>query len=347
VPRVALLIFLFTSSGCFTAGYLAQAAGGQYELIHRARSLRSVTQSDETPPRIRALLSKVPAIKRFGQLNGLTPTENYTDYVDLHRSAAVYVVQGCAPLEFKPRRWTFPIVGSVPYLGFFDEQAARAYARTLEQEEAIDVTVRTAAAYSTLGWFRDAVLSTMIPDGPEAFGELANTILHESVHATVYVVDQSAFNESLASYVADELTWLLVVGRGGLQSAEAKAWIAGEARGARFLAELRRAHDDLDALYRSPLSNDEKLAKKNARLDELQKSLGLRRRYNNADLAGVRTYDSGHDAFARLHRACGSWPRLFDAIRSLTPDDFTAPQQAKFDEVLDALAARECPLTSR
>ncbi len=343
LPRhLALLIVLLATSGCFTTRYLAQAAGGQYELVHRARSLRSVIADEQTDPRVRALLAKVPAIKRFGQGHGLTPTANYRDYVDLHRSAAVYVVQGCAPLEFKPRRWSFPIVGSVPYLGFFDEAAARAYASQLERDEALDVTVRTAAAYSTLGWFHDAVLSTMIPTGPEAFAELANVILHESVHATVYVADQSALDESLASYVADELTWELVVGRSGLQSPEAKAWIAGEARGQRFLAELRRAHDELDALYRSALPDDEKRARKDARLTLLQQTLGLRRRYNNADLAGVRTYDSGHEAFARLHRACGSWSKMLGAIGTLAPTDFAGPQQAHFDDVIDALAARAC-----
>jgi len=259
----------------------------------------------------------------------------------------VYVVQGCAPLAFKPRRWSFPIVGTVPYLGFFDEQAARTYAKQLQSEEAIDVTVRTASAYSTLGWFRDAVLSTMIPEGPEAFPELANTILHESVHATVYVPDQSAFDESLASYVADELTWTLVVGRSGLHSPEVQAWLANEARAVRWLTELRRAHDELAALYASSLPDGEKLTRKEARLSELQKTLGLKRRYNNADLAGVRTYDSGRAAFARLHRACGAWKTMLDAVATLKPSDFAEPQQARFDDVIDALAARACAAGAR
>ncbi|MFZ5444251.1 MAG: aminopeptidase [Myxococcota bacterium] len=333
---------LLLTSGCFTTRYLAQAAGGQYELLHKARSISSVREDPSTSPRVKALLSKVPAIKRWGQLHGLTPTRNYEDWVALNRSAAVYVVQGCAPLAFEPRRWSFPIVGSVPYLGFFDAAEARAYAKRLGDEEHLDVTVRTAGAYSTLGWFRDAVLSTMLPDGPEAFGELANVILHESVHATVYVPGQSAFDESLASFVADELTWDLVVGRGGLGDPDVKAWLASEARSARFLAELRRAHDELDALYRSPLSDDEKLRRKRERLDALQQTLGLRRRYNNADLAGVRTYDTGHEAFARLKRQCGTWPRFLEAIRTLQPSDFQKPQQSPFEEVLDALAARAC-----
>jgi len=208
--RLLLLVILVAGSGCFTTRYLLQAAGGQYELVHVARPLSVVKDDPGVPLRIRALLAKVPAIKRYGQLNGLTPTGNYERYADLKRPAAVWVVQGCKSLAFEPSRWEFPIVGTVPYLGFFDEKGARAFAAELSAAEPeLDVTVRTAAAYSTLGWFRDPVLSTMIPEGPEAFGELANVILHESVHATVYVKNQSAFDESLACFIADELTWLL------------------------------------------------------------------------------------------------------------------------------------------
>ncbi|MDP1828808.1 MAG: aminopeptidase [Archangium sp.] len=341
--RLLLLVTCAATSGCFTTGYLFQAAGGQFELLHLARPLSQVKEDPAVPPRIRALLAKVPAIKRFGLLNGLTPTGNYGRYADLRRPAAVWVVQGCKSLSFEPRRWDFPIVGTVPYLGFFDEAAARRFAKDLSLEEPdLDVTVRTAAAYSTLGWFKDPVLSTMIPEGPEAFGELANVILHESVHATVYVPSQSAFNESLASFVADELTWLLVVGRGGLQSDEAKAWLAGEERSARFVRELRQAYEDLDALYRSARTDDEKRALKEARLTALQQTLGLRRRFNNADLAGSRTYDTGRPAFERLRRACGGLPKLLEAIRSLKETDFASPQQPQFDDVVDALAARAC-----
>lgn len=342
IRAAALALGALVLSGCFPVPYLAQAAAGQYELIHRARPLEDAIADPSVPPATRALLAKVPAIKRFGRIQGLTPTENYRDYVDLHRSAAVYVVQACAPLAFEPKRWTFPIAGSVPYLGFFDEAEARAFAHELEQREPLDVTVRTAAAYSTLGWFRDAVLSTMIPEGPLAFGELVNVILHESVHATVYVPDQTAFNESLASFIADDLTWTLLVGRGGLDSPEAKAWRQAEERGERFMIELRRAHDDLEGIYRSNASDDEKRTQKSERLDLLQHTLGLRRRYNNADLAGIRSYDTGHDAFAALRRACGSWPAVFNAVRTLQSADFDTPHQTDFVPVVNRLLERQC-----
>jgi len=338
-----LLATLISTSGCFATGYVLQAAGGQLELIHSARPLSVVQDDSSVSPRIRGLLAKVPAIKRYGQLNGLTPTGNYSRYADLHRPAAVWVVQGCKALAFEPRRWKFPIVGTVPYLGFFNEKAARDFATQLAKEEPdLDITVRTASAYSTLGWFKDPVLSTMIPEGPEAFAELANVILHESVHATVYVKNQSAFDESLASFIADELTWLLVVGRSGLTSQEAKTWIAGEERGAFFVKELHAVYEDLDAIYRSTRSDEEKRSLKDARLTRLQKELGLRRRFNNADLAGFRTYDTGGPAFARLRKACGGLPTFLEAVKSLTEEDFAEPQQEDFAAVLDALAKRKC-----
>jgi predicted aminopeptidase len=254
----------------------------------------------------------------------------------------VWVVQACAPLSFAPKRWSFPIVGTVPYLGYFDVKPARAYAAQLAKEEPLDVTVRTASAYSTLGWFKDPVLSTMIPEGPDAFGALANVILHESVHATVYVPSQSAFNESLASFIADELTWRLVVGRGGLQSDEAKAYLEGEARGERFVKELHAAYEELDAIYKSERSDDEKRTLKAARLEALSRALGTRRQFNNADLVGFRTYDTGRPAFERLMRACGGLPKVLAAVKTLKESDFSERQQSEFGAVVDALAERAC-----
>jgi len=337
-----VLACVLAGSGCFKTGYVLQAAAGQYELLHVARPLKTVRDDPQVPERVRALLAKVPAIKRYGELNGLTPTGNYERYADLKRPAAVWVVQACAPLSFTPKRWSFPIVGTVPYLGYFDVKPARAYAAQLAKEEPLDVTVRTASAYSTLGWFKDPVLSTMIPEGPDAFGSLANVILHESVHATVYVPSQSAFNESLASFIADELTWRLVVGRGGLQSDEAKAYLEGEARGERFVKEFHAAYEDLDALYKSERSEEEKRTMKAARLEALSRALGTKRQFNNADLVGFRTYDTGRPAFERLMRACGGLPKLLAAVKTLKESDFTERQQGEFGAVVDALARRAC-----
>jgi predicted aminopeptidase len=293
VRALILAIVGLLSQSCFSAGYLVQAAKGQYGILRAARPIGEVVTDEDTPERTRRLLAAVRSIKEYGQSQGLRPTTSYGRYADLGRPAAAWVVQGCAPLSFEVRRWDFPVVGTVPYLGFFDEREARRYAQALSAKEALDVDVRTASAFSTLGWFHDPVLSTMIRAGEEALGELANVILHESVHATLYVPDQSAFNESLASFVADRLTvpWLVsVLGR---DAPETSAWIAAQKRERARVARLHHAYCELDAVYRSDRSAAEKRAEKERILRAAQDELRIARPLNNAVLAGYRTYDAG------------------------------------------------------
>lgn len=340
--RLFLAATALLSQGCFSAGYLAQAARGEARLLLEARPLPEVLADPATPPRVRALLARVPAIKGYARAQGMRATRSYDRYTDLGRPAAVWLVQACAPLAFESRRWSFPVVGSVPYLGFFDEGAARRLAAGLAAE-GLDVDVRTPRAWSTLGWFRDPVLSTMLPPGDTALGELANTILHESVHATVYVKDQSAFDEGLATFVADRLTLPFLVGTLGAEAPEARAWAAAEAQGQARAARLRAAWQALDALYRSPATDAEKRSRKAELLEALRAELRWPAPLNNATLAGYRTYDSGGEAFERLLRACdGRWPRLLAAVGGLRSEDFGAPQQAHFEAVLDRLAAAGC-----
>jgi predicted aminopeptidase len=331
------------SQGCFSTGYLAQAARGELEILHAARSIPEVAADQEVPPRIARLLLSVRAVKAYGQGQGLKPTKNYDRYADLHRSAAVWVVQACAPLAFDVRHWRFPLVGSIPYLGFFDKIAARSYAESLARKEGLDVYVRDASAFSTLGWFHDPVLSTMIADGEEALGELANIVLHESVHATLYVNNQSAFDESLASFVADRLTLPWLVGVLGPDAPETKAWIAAQARHRARVERLHQAYVELEALYGSDADDPEKRAEKARILTAVRDELRLVRPLNNAALSGYRTYEQGIPAFERLLEACGrSWPRLMMTLHTLGEADFAQPQQQEFDDVIDRLTRRGC-----
>ena len=104
----------------------------------------------------------------------------------------IYNVTGSAPLAFEPVVFWFPVVGSFPYLGFFDRDQARAHASGLRRQGK-DVWVRTAGAYSTLGWFEDPILPHML-DWDEY--SLAGTLLHELAHATLWVPGSVQFNES-------------------------------------------------------------------------------------------------------------------------------------------------------
>lgn len=327
--------------GCFSARYVAQATCGELGMLRAARPIRDVVAEKRAPARVGRMLLGVRAIKAYGRAHGLVPTSSYDSYADLHRRAAVWVVQGCAPLAFDVRRWRFPVVGSIPYLGFFDEAAARRYADALARQEGLDVDVRGASAFSTLGWFHDPVLSTMIPDGDDALGELANVVLHESVHATLYVNDQSAFDESLASFVADRLTLPWLEATLGKDAPEARAWAVAQARYQERLARLHRAYVELDALYRSGATEATKRSEKARILEAARRELGLSAPLNNAKLAGFKTYDTGAPSFDRLLAACGgSWPRFLEALRGLRAADFGRPQREDFEEVIDRLAAR-------
>lgn len=341
---LVIAVLLAAGSGCTQSRYLVQATAGQLDMLHRSRPIATVVRDDRVPARTRALLTWVPHIKRYAETQGLTPSTSYERYADLRRPAAVWVVQGSAPLAFEPRQWSFPIVGSVPYLGFFDEGAANAFAQQLAREEPLDVDVRTAGAYSTLGWFSDPVLSTMIPDGPEGLGELANVILHESVHATVYVSDQSAFDESLASFVADRMTAQWLAQALGSDHPLARAWSRYQEDYQQRIQLLRDAWTKLDALYRSDAADEVKRAEKARILEALSQELRAARPINNATLTGIQTYGVGEKAFQRLFAACDQqWPRFLRAVSTLKSSDFSQPQAESFDEVLDGLAAKGCP----
>jgi predicted aminopeptidase len=325
-------------TGCVTLQATLQSAEGELTLLAARKPIDEVIQSQRTPPRVRALLSRIAGIKRFGEENGLTATANYQDYVKLHRPAAVWVVTACAPLRFAPKTWSFPIAGDFPYLGWFDLRSAQDYARDLESD-GWDVEVRGAAAFSTLGWFHDPVLSTMIPSGPEALGDLVDVVLHESVHATLHLEGQATFNESLASFVAGRLTGRYLDEAAGVAPFQRRAWRERNERSQRITEQLHIAYQDLANLYLSSKSDEEKRAGKAALLAALRERLRWKGRLNNASLIGYQTYSSGAKGFALLLAACKADFRcFFDRLRKLRPGSFARPHEEDLDPVLTRLA---------
>jgi predicted aminopeptidase len=270
------------------------------------------------------------------------PTSNYTDYVQLDRPAATWVVSACAPLKFEPKEWRFPIVGSFNYLGWFDLDSAKKHAERLKVQ-GYDVDVRGARAFSTLGWFKDAVLSSMITEGDEALGDLVNVILHESVHATVYIKGQSYFNESLASFVADELTPVYLARTRGKDSTPYKAYQQSEETSNQRQRAFRQAYEKLEKLYGSDASDEAKLAEKAKVLTELKDSLKLKKDVNNATLIQFKTYGVGTPEFSALFRSCGHiWNSFLKALGKLSPNSFTSSLQEDLAPVILPLARDGC-----
>lgn len=326
-------------SGCLMTRYLAQAAHGQLELLGKARPIDEVVRDPNTPLRTAMMLAEIPEIKQYGRRYGLTIKRNYSTYSALGRPAAVWFVGAADPVAFEPLRWCFPIVGCFAGLGWFDEDDGVAQKLALEHE-GYDAIIRPASAYSTGGWFPDPVLSTMLGGGDDALPELADVILHESVHATVLVPDEPFFNESFASYIADALTdhWITV--RFGPGSPEDLAWTIDQATRLPRTARLLDAYDQLKRVYDGPLARDKKLAAKAKIIDELVADLHLHRRPNNASLTETRVYSGGAAPIAAAHRACGDVRSLVLAGKTLTRADFSKTLQADLAPIGTLLAAR-------
>jgi predicted aminopeptidase len=333
----AALLAVF-ATGCLYTQYVAQAAHGQFELLAKAKPLDEVINDPATPLRTAMLLSEIPAIKQYGRSYGLRIRRNYETYSALGRPAAVWFVGGADPVAFKPLRWCFPIVGCFAGLGWFDEDDAVKFKLQLD-EEGYDALVRPASAYSTGGWFPDPVLSSMLGGGDDALPELANVILHESVHATILIPDEPFFNESLASYIADALTNHFIEVRFGPGSPEELAWTLGQALHYPRTVRTLAAYEALKAVYESKATREQKLAAKAKIIDELVADLKLRRRPNNASLTEARVYNGGAAPMLEAHRACGDLASLIAAGKQLTREDFAKPLQDDLTPITKKLAA--------
>jgi len=299
-------------------GYLVRAGLAESRILNRRRPIEEVTRDPATPDATRRKLRLVTAARDFAEhALELRAGDSYTTYSPVDSDTLLLVVSGAYRDRFVPYTWWFPIVGRVPYKGFFDFAAAHREAGALERA-GYDSYVRPSAAFSTLGWFNDPVLSTVLRYSDVG---LVSTVIHEILHNTLFIPSQVAFNESLASFVGDRGAIEFFCSRDGDDAptcAEARdEW----ADNLVFGAFLTRLVDDLEALYeRDDLTAEEKIARREhvfdaARTrfrDETRPQLRTRnvrgfadRPLNNATLIGIRLYYRGLDRFEVAFRACG------------------------------------------
>ncbi len=190
---------LLTLSGCQAVSFYKQAIAGQYEILAHQTPVSRLVADPATPPNLKAKLEQVLKIRQFAARELKLPADdNYLNYADLHRPYVVWNVNVAPPLSLEAKTWWFPVVGSASYRGYFNEQAARRYARTWELK-GWDVYVGGVQAYSTLGWFHDPLLNTFIL---QSEADLADLIFHELGHQRLFVAGDTDFNEAFAMTVA-------------------------------------------------------------------------------------------------------------------------------------------------
>ncbi|MCP4750984.1 MAG: aminopeptidase [Proteobacteria bacterium] len=193
---VVLTAISVLAQGC----YLIKQGKGQLELRYNQIPMAEAILK-ETNPDYRRLLAAVSQIKEFAEKRiSLEETRNYSGYYATSQRGITFVVTACEKNRLSPYSWWFPIIGSVPYKGFFQERDALALEKEL-QSEGYDTWLFVAPAYSTLGWFEDPITTPMLRRGHYY---LAETIIHEMTHVTVYVKGDGTFNEQLASFVGQK-----------------------------------------------------------------------------------------------------------------------------------------------
>ena len=200
-----------------TGRYLLRAAWEESLILAARRSIHHVINDDATSAETRAKLELVLAARAFAHDSvGLRTGSSFTMYSKLRRDTLVLVLSGAYRDRLARYTWWFPIVGRVPYKGYFDYDAAKR-AREKMSAEGFDTSLRPAAAFSTLGFFNDPILSTTLAGDSL---ELANTVLHELTHNTFYAPGQAVFNESFANFVGSRGAAWLFRSRGSLDAAE-------------------------------------------------------------------------------------------------------------------------------
>lgn len=334
-----MLVALCFTSACLWVRWAPQAVNGQAHLLLDRVSLDSAQRDVSLPPSTRALLSEVPHLKAWGTAHGLKPTRNYQHFVALDRPAVAYVVSAAPPLGLQAHTWDFPVAGSFPYLGWFSANAARQHAASMALQ-GWDVSIRPVSTYSTLGWLPDPILSSMLEGGAHARLGLINTVLHESVHATVFLKDEGAFNETTASFVADHLTPLYLRDAEGPQATSVEQWNQQEADWMERKTLLTRAHDQLQQIYAADQDAHAKLRAKQALLWDLQQRVPARVAWNNASLMQFKTYDTGTAAYVDALATCGhNVQHLLGALRTVRAQDL---QRHGLEASVRAAAQKDC-----
>ncbi|MEQ9592412.1 MAG: aminopeptidase [Cyclobacteriaceae bacterium] len=241
---------------------------GQFKIIFNARPIEEVLNDPEFPDSLKQKLAIVEEIRRFAiDSLGLKDTENYKTVFDQKGQELMWVVTASEPYQLKSFTWQFPVVGKVPYKGFFEIEKAQRELETLKSQ-GYDVGVRNPGGWSTLGWFTDPILSEMLKRNE---GDLASLIIHEMVHATVFVKDSIDFNENLASFIADTAAFDFIKWKYGAQSKEYLVYLDETQDHAKYSNHIMRGSQSLDSLY--GLLHGESEEFKQARKEEMIKKI--------------------------------------------------------------------------
>jgi predicted aminopeptidase len=341
IKIVSCAVMAALMSACADLRYYAHVTHGESALLLQRRAVGKVVADPATDPKVAARLRLSQQARAFAsaQLH-LPDNRSYTYYVELHRPYVVWNVYATPPFSIDAVLQCFPIAGCVAYRGWFDEKKAKESANKL-QAQGNDVYVSGVPAYSTLGWFADPILSSMMRWDDD---DLIGTIFHELAHQLIYVKGDTAFNESYAMFVEGEGLKQWHRSRG-----EPEGDDKAQAMDDGFTQLVLDLRDHLKKLYASGASNADMAAGKARAIDDFRAQYAAWRdknwpgdhRYdawvarpiNNATLLPFGLYDQWVQSFAALFKqANGQWPDFYARVRALAKEP-----KAERDSTLQAL----------
>jgi predicted aminopeptidase len=307
---VAALAGIGLLAGCANVGYYSQIVKGHMRIVMGKKPVTDVTADNGVDDQLRRRIELARKARNFAVDElGLPDNDSYTSFYDTRRNYVTWNVVAAPEFSFAPKKWCFPVAGCVSYRGYYDVEDAREYASGL-QEEGLDVTINGATAYSTLGWFADPLLNTMLNRSDAGIVAL---LIHELAHQQLYVGGDSKFNESFAVFVdqAGLALWQEKNGSGEQATEQQQRRMRQQA----FIALLRSTRDDLEEIYQADTDESvmrqqkaQRFAQLRAEYETLKHSWNgyggydawFARDLNNARLVSVATYNDYVPAFKVL-----------------------------------------------
>ena len=312
----ALFLALPLLGGCASPAYYGQAIKGHLAIMSSREDIQELLDRRDLDPELRNRLELAVEIRAFASDRlSLPRNDSYTEFVRTGRKAVTWNVIATEEFSLQPERWCFLVAGCVPYRGYFSEAGAEKFASSL-RKRSLDVIISPAIAYSTLGWFDDPLLDTML-QYREA--QLAGFIFHELAHQQLYVKNDTLFNESYAGFVEEVgvAAWLEDSGRNRALArwkAEAAALIRFEAllstTRQRLLQEFESGHAaDFMRQNKSTIYTEMKVQYQRLVRDEWDGTSyfesWFNKEMNNARLALAESYQGGLCAFRNLYELAG------------------------------------------
>ncbi len=253
--------------------YGLMQARGQLKILWKARPIEEVLTDTNFPDSLKQKLQLIQEIRRFAEDSiGLNPSKNYTTFYDQHGKPILWVLTACPPYELKAYEWRFPLLGSFSYKGFFELPKAEAEEQRMKAL-GYDTDIDEVPGWSTLGWFKDPVLSNFLRRSP---GHLADLIIHELTHGTLYVPDNVDYNENLANFVSYQGALMFLRYKYGENSPELQHYVHSMSDKKRFIRFVLQAAKSLDSLYGSfppDMADSKKAAAKQQHVERIVHAL--------------------------------------------------------------------------